>query len=72
MRGPREPHTLERRVFRVAQALDAVGVERSTRLLEVEAPPVDFDQVFENIGCSGSLGEHESRHASEQVRVGQV
>ena len=71
MRDPRDPHPFERRVFRVPQALDAVGVERSAGLFEVEPAPVDFGQVFQHIGGGGSLGEHQSRHACEQVGVGQ-
>jgi hypothetical protein len=68
---PRDAHPFERRVFRVSQALDAIGIERSAGLFEEEPAPVDFRQVFENIGGGGSLGEHQSRHASEQVGVGQ-
>jgi hypothetical protein len=72
MRGPRDADAFERRVFRVSQALDAIGVERSAGLFEVEPAPVDFGQVFENIDRTSSLGEHQSRHAREELRIGQA
>jgi hypothetical protein len=49
-RDPGDSGTLVRRVVGVAQPVPAVSDQVRAGLLEVEPPPIDLDQVFDDLG----------------------
>ena len=57
-------------VFAVTEPLNAVAGERSTRSVQVDAPPVDLHQMLNDVRGRAALGEHEARRALEQVLIG--
>lgn len=53
------PVPFERGVLRVAEAVDAVAVERRGGVRQIESPPLHLDQVLDHVGHRVALGLHE-------------
>jgi hypothetical protein len=60
-RGPSGSNTLERRVLGHAQLPNAVGRHRWIPGRQVEATSIDFGQVGEQLGGSGSISSDQGR-----------
>src|SRR4029079_1254699 len=57
-------------VFAIAEAFDAITVERGTSLFEIQPPAIDLDQMLDDFDPRDSLALDERGHAREELRIG--
>ena len=62
---------LERGVLGIAQAFDAVAVERGDGEVQVESPALHFDQVLDHVSHGMAFGLDERGQTRHELGVGQ-